>query len=172
MKIINLLIAALLALTMASCGHKRLSRATDRTETTVDSSHSASTTTIVSEVVDTLVEIPATVDSSEVNWETLIDSSIIVIDNDDQAIELRVDPIKRTIRTIAKVKKRDIPITIQRTTVTQSNEESDYKSETKTANTSVERDIVKPLFPSWLWLIIFIAGLIALVIWLRQKIPL
>jgi hypothetical protein len=172
MKIINLLIAFVLALSMASCGHKNTTRSTDSLTTKVDSSSASVETTIVTERVDTMVILKPTESVSDVPFESIIDTSVLVIDNELQAVEVKFDPVTKRIRAKAKIKQREIPIVIDRTSVTTRAQISDYKSETKAKSAEYNKEIVKPLIPSYVWLMIIVLGIGALIMWFRQKITL
>jgi hypothetical protein len=161
MRTFTLLLAAVI---LASCGSLRKTSKVETFDQQTEASSEAQTATITVEKADTVVTLPADTLEGGVRLQELIDSSVLVIENDRADLELKYDPVSKRIRSKVTIKEQLIPIKVDRTTVTVTKEATDYKSDTTSKKVEETKKRTSPLIPWWFWIVaILVMG--AIIVW-------
>lgn len=130
-------------------------------------------TVIAKEKVDTVVTVVADTADASVAIEQATDTAITVIDTPTQRVDVLYDPISKRIRTKAVVKERQVPITIERESVTNRTDRSVLKTESSQSYEQTDVKKTNPLIPGWVLflLILIVAAYFAWRIWKAGLFP-
>lgn len=147
-----------LAIALASCGSTKRATQVDTFRQEVAANSESTSSTITMESADTMVTLPGDTLEAGIRLQELVDSSVLVIENERADVRLKYDPTSKRIRAQVAIKERLIPVKIDRTVITSNVEKSDYKSDTSAKSVDKRVEKTSPLIPWWFWLLLIAFG--------------
>lgn len=143
---------------LTSCSRLKKTASTERYKEETQSTEQVNETITMERVVDTMVFIPETMDTTAM--VIIPQREVIAINNEQMKVTLLIDSLTNMVTVKAKVKERKIPIKINEKKI----EQRVIKTESETTVKHVQKDSAKKVTnpPRFGWWIIGVLGLLVL----------
>lgn len=165
----RLLWLALTIFLLSGCAtSKKVHETSNKQSQAVEVTTNTDTRTVITEKADTTITVPGGEASATVQLDDLVTGKPITAEVNGTSVEVKYDKVTGEVKAKARIKPRQVPVNIERTTVVTEQVQQEVKAEQEQKQTT---QIVEKEFSYWKWItavaIIFIV--LYIIIWRIMK---